>query len=221
MLRINTFTAKDGKQHAYIRFIKDFNLFQKYRELMRVIGPKYMRSYSIDEICNPKNEKSDKDNKEYFFSHQTNFCVANGPHGLTNKPDYALISVHIETTPVMEVSKMPADYVHSYLQKELLDGLIKMGVAFIIITQIDISFYPVNTAGLLLALGVTRERAMEFMKKTGFNVTEKLLYYLGEIPSPDSRDNAVDEIGKIIETTSSKIKELTNRKWGGSRRNDL
>lgn len=201
-----------GAQHAYIRFIKDFGNFGKYKELMQVVGTKYMKSTSVDEICRDKDNPKHKD---YFFGHQANLCIAQEPDK-SGKFMYALLSVHIETGKLIEIAKTP-DYVHPYLQPELISGLVKMGVQYIITTQIAVTFYPVNTAGLLLTLGMTREKAMEYMRETKFNVTEKLLYYLAETAPEDTRESATDAITEIIASTAEKIKHISKMTWGDAK----
>lgn len=211
MLRINTFSDHKGEQHAYIRFIKDFGNYGKYKELMRVVGPAYMKSTSVEEICK---DKENVNHKGYFFSQQANFCAAKESVG-TDKLQYALLGIHINTGSPIELEKTPS-YTHPHLQPELISGLVKMGVKNLVITQIDVYFYPVNTAGLLLALGVPREKAMDYMKETKFNVTEKLKYYLTEIAAEDTRESGTDAIREIITSTSEKIKHISKVTWGAA-----
>ena len=75
-------------------------------------------------------------------------------------------------------------------------------------TTIKWLFYPPNTAGLLLGLGMSREQARSYMLETGFNVSEKITYALSNF---DGVDGTVEKQTEIVDSYIQEGMEMLNQ----------
>lgn len=82
-------------------------------------------------------------------------------------------------------------------------------------TEIMVSFYPMDTLGLLAALGLDEATARGYMRDTGYDVTKRLREAVAEMRQDQVEvvgQSAAEAANQVIMETAEKVKHLSKHK---------